>query len=79
VHRVLSLIADANQLPDAERAPVIQTMLQRVDKIEFLLRVCNDERLISTKVWADAIDAAAGDRPPGRRMASYSRKKAPVA
>jgi hypothetical protein len=53
---ILSLIADANQLPDAEREPVLADMLRHVDKVKFLLRVCNDERLITTRCGPQAIE-----------------------
>jgi hypothetical protein len=76
---ILSLIADANQLPDAERAPVIQTMLRRVGKVEFLLRLCNDERIISTKVWAESIAVLQAIGHQGGGWLKYARRKAPAA
>ena len=73
---VLMLIAEANQLPDAHRIPVIQAMLQRVGKIEFLLRVCNDERLISPKVWAQAIETLQALGHKGGGWLRYTRGRA---
>jgi len=75
---VLSLIAEANQLPDADKAPVIRSMLQRVGKIEFLLRICNDEKLISPKIWAEAIALLQSIGKQGGGWLKYTRK-APVA
>ena len=76
---VLVLIAEANQLPDADRAPVIQAMLRRVGKIEFMLRVCFDEHLISPKIWADAIALLQTLGNQGGGWLRYSRRKAPAA
>lgn len=76
---VLVLIAEANQLPDADRAPVIQAMLRRVGKIEFMLRVCFDEHLISPKIWADAIALLQTLGSQGGGWLRYSRRKAPAA
>jgi hypothetical protein len=76
---ILSLIADANQLPDGDRPPVLQAMLRHVGKVEFLLRVCNDERLISTKAWAEAIELLQAIGHQGGGWLRYSRRKAPAA
>jgi len=76
---ILSLIADANAAGDQERPAVLQAMLRRVGKVEFLLRVCNDERLIPTKVWADAIALLQAVGSMGGGWHKYSRKKASVA
>lgn len=76
---VLTLIADANQLPDALKPPVIQDMLRRVGKIEFLLRVCSDERLISTRVWADSMALLQALGSQGGGWLRYTRRAASAA
>jgi hypothetical protein len=75
---VLSLIADANQLPNADKAPVIAAMLRRVGKIEFLLRVCTDAHLISTAQWSAAIELLQAIGSQGGGWLKFA-KKAPVA
>ncbi len=75
---VLSLIADANQLPDADKAPVLAAMLRRVGKIEFLLRVCNDKRLISPRLWAGAIELLQAIGSQGGGWLRHTKKKAPA-
>jgi hypothetical protein len=78
---ILSLIADANAADDADKPTVIRQMLRHVGKVEFLLRVCNDERLIGAKVWADAIELLQSVGSQGGGWAGYfARKlKAPAA
>jgi hypothetical protein len=58
---------------------VLQAMLRHVGKVEFLLRVCNDERLISTKAWAEAIELLQAIGHQGGGWLRYSRRKAPAA
>jgi hypothetical protein len=77
---VLSLIAEANAADDGDKPTVIRTMLRHVGKIEFLLRVCNDERLITTPVWAEAIVLLQAVGSQGGGWANYfqRKKKAPA-
>ena len=76
---VLSLIAEANQLPDVQKPQVLQAMLRRIGKIEFLLRVCNDERLISTRVWADSMALLQTLGSQGGGWLRFARKATSVA
>ncbi len=76
---ILSLIADANAANPVDRPIFIQEMLRRVGKVEFLLRVCADERLIANEVWADAIALLRSVGAQGGGWLNYSRKKAPAA
>lgn len=76
---ILVLIADANAAEEQERPIVIKAMLKRVGKVEFLLRVCNDEKLISTKIWSDGIALLQAVGAQGGGWLNYARKKAAVA
>ena len=76
---ILSLIAEANSLPETGRAPVLQAMLVRVGKIEFLLRVCNDEHLISPKIWAEGIELLQAIGSQGGGWLRHVRAKAAAA
>jgi hypothetical protein len=76
---ILMAIARANATPEAERAPHIQDMLTRVDTVQFLLRVCNDERLIGSAVWADAIALLQIIGAKGGGWLRHTRRKAPAA
>ncbi len=71
---ILSLIADANAADVQDRPPVIAAMLRRVGKVEFLLRVCNDERLISPAVWAEAISLLQAVGAQGGGWLKHSKK-----
>ncbi|MCW5648382.1 MAG: four helix bundle protein [Ramlibacter sp.] len=53
---ILLQIARANQCPDAEKPPFIKAILQSQGTVEFLLRVCNDQQLITPKVWAQSVE-----------------------
>lgn len=77
---VLVLIADANAAPNSDKPSVIRQMLRHIGKIEFLLRVCNDQRLITPRVWASAIELLQSIGSQGGGWANYfERTKAPAA
>jgi hypothetical protein len=76
---VLSLLAEANAADDADKPEIYKLVLRHVGKIEFLLRVCNDEQLITTPVWAEAIALLRSVASQGGGLLKYFvRKRAPA-
>ena len=72
---VLTLIAEANAADDAAKPGVYKHMLQRIGKIEFLLRVCNDAQLITPRVWANAIELLQSVGSQGGGLKGYFERK----
>ena len=58
--------------PNSDKPSVIRQMLRHIGKIEFLLRVCNDQRLITPRVWASAIELLQSIGSQGGGWANYS-------
>ena len=80
---MLVLLAKANAAADADKPARYALVLERVDTVQFLLRVCNDMHLITPKVWANAIELLQSVGSQGGGLKRYferkDNKKAPAA
>ncbi|MGB8422240.1 four helix bundle protein [Paraburkholderia sp.] len=51
---IVLLIARANATKD--KVPHIERLLERVDVLQIVMRVCHEKRLVSPKIFADSIE-----------------------
>lgn len=51
---IVLLIARANATKD--KVPHIERLLERVDVLQIVIRVCHEKRLVSNRIFADAIE-----------------------
>ncbi len=49
-------IAEANEATGQARVAAIRLMHKHLDRLKLLLRFCNDEHLVPTRQWAQAIE-----------------------
>ena len=52
---ILLQIAQANEATGQARVAAIRLMHKHLDRLKLLLRFCNDEKLVGTGQWAQAI------------------------